>query len=320
MKTYENIELYNGDCLDIMKQIPTGSVDLVLTDPPYGTIKGLNDRVEWDVIVPIKPMFEEISRVLRKNGRCILFSQEPLTSSLICNQIVHLPFSYRAVWVKNKTGNAMSCKSAMVNMFEDICVFQNKCPNRENSEAAVKFQSCVGKYGKNHIAELMFKEGRYKNLSSAKKNLSKKLINDYSEKDYDNFFDRKMLTFLSQHIDLGFSIDWYIDKAEEYKRKYAPTFNLQGAKIKLNVLSYRKDTERYHPTQKPVKLLEDLILTFSKEGDTVLDFTMGSGSTGVACMNTNRKFTGIELDENYYNIAEKRINEAMQNIQPSLFD
>lgn len=101
---------------------------------------------------------------------------------------------------------------------------------------------------------------------------------------------------------------------DEYAKKYASVFNLwQGGKSKSNVLEYAKDNDGYHPTQKPVKMLEDLIQTYSNEGNTVLDFTMGSGSTGVACINTNRNFIGIELDKGYFDIAEKRINEA-QNI------
>ena len=98
---------------------------------------------------------------------------------------------------------------------------------------------------------------------------------------------------------------------DELKEKTMPVFNLwQGGKSKSNVLEYKKDNDGYHPTQKPVALLEDLIQTYSNEGNTVLDFTMGSGSTGVACVNTNRNFIGIELDEGYFNIAKKRIEEA----------
>jgi site-specific DNA-methyltransferase (adenine-specific) len=92
-------------------------------------------------------------------------------------------------------------------------------------------------------------------------------------------------------------------------KKYDSTFNLwEGKKYKSNILKYKKDYDGYHPTQKPVLLLEDLIKTFSNEGDLVVDLTMGSGSTGVACKNTNRSFIGIEKDENYFKIAEQRIN------------
>ena len=127
------------------------------------------------------------------------------------------------------------------------------------------------------------------------------------------FLMKKLLLFLADKIDLGFSPDWYLSKVKEYKKKYAMTFNLwQGGKSKSNVLEYSKDNDGYHPTQKPVKLLEDLIQTYSNEGNTVLDFTMGSGSTGVACINTNRNFIGIELDNTYFEIAKKRIDEATE--------
>ena len=192
-----------------------------------------------------------------------------------------------------------------------LLIFQNKCPNKENCEATIAFQKVIDKYGFYEIADLMFQEGRYKDIASARKNLSKKRVNDFSEKDYDNFLDEKMLLFLASKIELGFSPDWYLSKAKEYKKKYAMTFNFwQGGKSKSNVLEYSKDNDGYHPTQKPVALLEDLIQTYSNEENTVLDFTMGSGSTGVACVNTGRRFIGIELDPGYFAIAKKRITEA----------
>ena len=172
----------------------------------------------------------------------------------------------------------------------------------------------IDKYGFYKIADLMYQEGRYKDVASARKNLSKKRVNDFTEHDYDNFLDEKMLLFLADKIDLGFSPDWYLKKAKKYKKKYATTFNLwQGGKSKSNVLEYAKDNDGFHPTQKPVALLEDLVQTYSNEGDTVLDFTMGSGSTGVACVNTNRRFIGIELDDKYFEIAKQRINAAIRD-------
>jgi len=100
---------------------------------------------------------------------------------------------------------------------------------------------------------------------------------------------------------------------EQTNKRYSSTFNLwEGNKYKSNILKYKKDYDGYHPTQKPVSLLEDLVKTFSNEGDLVVDLTMGSGSTGVACVNTNRKFIGIELDEGYYNIAQDRIKNHEQ--------
>lgn len=192
------ISLWQGDCLELMKNIPDGSVDLVLTDPPYGTMKGIDDKHDWDCIIPTKTMFYQISRVLRQNGKAILFSQQPYTTTLIKNSIVHLPYCYTAIWLKNNTGNVLSCKKAMVSYYEDICIFQNKCPNKENSAATIAFDMVLKRYGFCKIADIMFKEGRYKNIASARKNLSKKTVNDFSEKDYDNFFDKKNALFFSQ--------------------------------------------------------------------------------------------------------------------------
>lgn len=305
------IELKNGDCLELMKQIPDGSIDLVVTDPPYGTLRGIDDKHDWDIVLSAEKMFCELSRIVRQNGKVILFSQEPYTSHLVSNATVSLPFCYRAIWRKDNFGNARMTKKAMVSLYEDILVFQNKCPNKENCEATIAFQRVIDRIGFYELADIMFQEGRYKDVASARKNLSKKRMNDFSEKDYDNFLDEAMLLFLGDKIELGFSSDWYIAKVKEYKQKYAPVFNLwQGGKSKSNVLEYKKDKDGFHPTQKPVALLEDLIQTFSNPCDVVLDFTMGSGSTGVACVNTGRQFIGIELDPGYFEIAEKRINEA----------
>jgi site-specific DNA-methyltransferase (adenine-specific) len=230
---------------------------------------------------------------------------------LINNAIVSLPFCYRAIWKKDSFGNGRMAKKAMVSLYEDILIFQNKCPNKEDCEATMAVEKLISKYGFYEISDLMLTEGRYKTVSSARNNLTKKRMSCFQENCYDNFFDEKMLLFLADKIDLGFSIDWYLQKVKEYKQKNAMTFNLwQGGKSKSNVLEYKKDNDGYHPTQKPVALLEDLIQTYSNEGNTVLDFTMGSGSTGVACVNTNRHFVGIELDEGYFNIAKKRIEEA----------
>ena len=303
------IQLYNGDCLELMKNIPDGSVDLVLTDPPYGTMKGAplsgwisrGDCAEWDLTLDMQRMFEEISRVLRQNGKAILFSQEPYTSKLITSAIPSLPFAYRGIWYKNISGNSLMAKSAMVSRYEDICIF-TKPHDAENTNELRKYFVKVVEFcgGKKPIIE---KIGGKADHTTRTKSSQFALC---TEKTYNEFISvfgiDKMNGFLP-----------YSELAR-LNEKYTSTFNLwQGGKSKSNVLEYAKDNDGYHPTQKPVKLLEDLIQTYSNEGDTVLDFTCGSGSCGVACVNTNRNFIGIELDEGYFDIAEKRINEA-QNI------
>ena len=301
------IQLYNGDCLELMKDIPDGSVDLVLTDPPYGTMKGIDDKHDWDTILDTQTMFAEISRVLRQNGKAILFSQEPYTSHIVQNAIVSLPFCYRAIWLKNSSGNCRMAKSAMISLYEDICIFSKPYDPELKNELRQYFQEEKKKSGLtlnelNNIMGYPSKGGGY--------------ASHY-------FTNGTQFALPTEKHYLALQKTGYFKKPYEEIRylfaKYQPTFNLwQGGKSKSNVLEYAKDNDGYHPTQKPVKLLEDLIRTYSNEGNIVLDFTMGSGSTGVACINTNRDFIGIELDENYFNIAKKRIEEAKECLTQKL--
>ena len=293
-----NYQLWQGDCLELMKNIPDGSVDLVLTDPPYGTMKGAaldgweKQTTEWDAAIdPIK-IFEQISRILRPNGKAVLFSQEPYTSQLITSAIPSLPFAYRAMWYKNVHANALSAKSAMVSRYEDVCVFTCSKGGGEAFEYMVAELEKSGLSVKdiNKLIETRGMAGHYFAKSSqfalpTKAKYEKLQTTGFWQRPYDKL-----------------------------KEKTMSVFNLwQGGKSKSNVLEYKKDNDGYHPTQKPVALLEDLIQTYSNEGNTILDFTMGSGSTGVACVNTNRRFIGIELDEGYFEIAKKRIAEACAN-------
>ena len=298
-----NVELKQGDCLELMKNIPDGSVDLVLTDPPYGTVKGMpidgwkrkEDCAEWDSTIDTEAMFTEISRVLRQNGKAVLFSQEPYTSRLITSAIPSLPFAYRAIWYKNVHANALIAKTAMVNRFEDICIF-TKPHDAENTNELREYFCRVVDFcgGKKAIVD---KIGGKADHATRVKSSQFSLCTEQTYNEIVSVFG----------ID---KMDGFLPYAElsRLNGKYTATFNLwQGGNSKSNVLEYKKDNDGYHPTQKPVALLEDLIQTYSNEGDTVLDFTMGSGSTGVACVNTNRNFIGIELDENYFKIAKERI-------------
>jgi site-specific DNA-methyltransferase (adenine-specific) len=317
-----------------MKNIPDGSVDLVLTDPPYGTVKNLGKGeiakqngyrdYGWDETIDTEKMFQEISRVLRPNGKAILFSQEPYTSHLITSQIPSLPFSYRAVWVKNVFGNKFTCNKAMVNKFEDVCLFTKPCPkfdfvgNNPNRIYFKKVLEYIGFKSCKQVNEVLgHRKAEHCFYVTGKGNGSTQ-FSICTEQVYNELIDvfgiDKMQGFI-EYSELKPIQEEYQEKnRNNIAEKYPSVFNLwQGGKSKSNVLEYAKDNDGYHPTQKPVKLLEDLIQTYSNEGNTVLDFTMGSGSTGVACINTNRNFIGIELDKGYFDIAEKRINEA-QNI------
>ena len=222
-------------------------------------------------------------------------------------------FCYKGIWLKNCSGNNMSAKTAMASWFEDFCVFTNKETHGGLHTVTGKITDLVMSIGFEKFAEIMMGEGRYKNLSSAKIATHKKIHID-GWNDYDsNPFDEKMYRYLETQIEMPYTFDEYFSIVAEYKEKTKSVFNLwAGGKTKPNVLKYAKDNDGFHPTQKPVALLEDLIKTYSNAGDTVLDFTMGSGSTGVACVNTGRNFIGIELDSGYFQIAQRRIEEAQE--------
>ena len=303
------VDLRLGDCLELMKNIPDGSVDLVLTDPPYGTMKGIDDKHDWDTTIDTEKMFSEISRVLRQNGKAVLFSQEPYTSRLITSAIPSLPFAYRAMWYKNVSGNSLMAKSAMVSRYEDICIFTKPHDAECTNELRDYFKRVLEFIGAKSCKEINARLGHRKAehcfyvTGNGKGSTQFSLCTEQTYNEIVSVFGiDKMDGFLS-----------YAELAR-LNEKYTATFNLwQGGKSKSNVLEYKKDNDGYHPTQKPVALLEDLIQTYSNEGDTVLDFTMGSGSTGVACVNTNRRFIGIELDDKYFEIAKQRINAAIRD-------
>ena len=302
------IDLRCGDCLELMKEIPDGSVDLVLTDPPYGTMKGIDDKHDWDVVLPTEEMFAELSRILRPNGKAILFAQEPYTSTLVKSAIPSLPFLYRAMWYKNTAGNILGAKSAMVNRFEDICIF-SKIVREETDSHPLRlvFEKELEKSGKTkrEAIDLLGSTASHYFTSGIQFRLPTE----------ENFRLLKENGFISLDFEYCRKIneDFLNKRYSKIKEETPSVFNLwQGGKSKSNVLEYKKDNDGYHPTQKPVALLEDLIQTYSNVGNTVLDFTMGSGSTGVACVNTGRNFIGIELDEGYFQIAKERIENCQK--------
>ena len=314
MENIEKCELWQGDCLELMKDIPSGSVDLVLTDPPYGTMKGAeldgwkNQTTEWDTAIEPTKIFEQISRILRQNGKSILFSQEPYTSRLITSAIPSLPFAYRAIWYKNVHANALLAKSAMVSRYEDICIFTKPHDAECTNELRDYFKRVLEFIGAKSCKEINARLGHRKAehcfyvTGKGKGSTQFSLCTEQTYNEIISVFGIDKMSGFLPYRELA-----------RLNEKYTSTFNLwQGGKSKSNVLEYAKDNDGYHPTQKPVKLLEDLIQTYSNEGNTILDFTMGSGSTGVACINTKRQFIGIELDEGYFNIAKQRIDEAIK--------
>jgi len=305
------IELIQGDCLEEMKGIPDGSVDMVLTDPPYGTIKGIKlgswdeGTTDWDEIIDPAEMFNAVDRVLRMNGSLLLFAQEPFTSDLIKQkENGNIVFSYRLNWLKDIFANHLMCNKAPVNYIEDIVVFFKKYdtlnlhPLREYSKILFGF---IGKTPRELFADLGCGGcDHFTRIESIQFNLC-------TEKTYKQLIEKYNIDGESWFI----TYQILCEVNRKFNRRFNRRFNLApNKKYKSNVLEYKKDGVRFHNTQKPVALLEDLIKTYTNEGDTVLDFTMGSGTTGIACKNLNRDFIGIEKDAKYFKIAEERIRLA----------
>lgn len=302
------IQLLQGDCLIESNKIKDGSVDLILTDLPYGTVKdfgselinhGMKGKTEWDSVIDTESIFNIANRILRKNGKMILFAQQPFTTELIQKQISNLPFNYSMIWLKDHFANALTAKKAPLNYYEDVLVFSKTYdlegihPLRPYFKEVLKFtglnkKSIIDKVGQSADHCLRVESSQF---SLCTKSTYDKLISVFK-------------------IDQMIGFRSFEDISDENDNLNS-VFNLhEGNKYKSNVLQYKKDYNGFHPTQKPVLLLEDLIKTFSNEGDLLVDLTMGSGSTGVACVNTKRNFIGIEMDKKYFDIAVNRIDNA----------
>ncbi|EGU3667597.1 site-specific DNA-methyltransferase [Salmonella enterica] len=312
-----NCRLYHGDCLNIMPTLQPGSVDLILCDPPYGTIKGAelkswnNDTTQWDDAIEPAALFAACERVLRVNGMLILFAREPYTSRLITNAHNNAPFSYRLVWKKEGFGIGLNARKAPVSYFEDVLVFS------KIARYDPKFDHPLREYAR-QITTFAGVTATQVNKALGHRKAEHFLGHDATQfgiptcDTYNQLIATYNLTampgFLTYEEMKAMHENW------RNNRQLPPrVFNLPpGKRHKSNILEYARDRERYHPTQKPVALLEDLIQTYSNPGDTVLDFTAGSGSTGVACLNTGRRFIGIEKDKRYFDIAAARIEKSGQ--------
>lgn len=239
------IKLMHGDCLELMDEVPSGSVDMILTDPPYGTT-----ACKWDSVIPLDKMWEQLKRVIKKNGAIVLFGAEPFSSTL---RISNKDYKYDWIWEKNTGTNFLHAKRMPIRFTENIHVF---------------IEGSSWYYPQKTIGHAPTNSGVGRNTG-----------NVYSGNSKVNYKGGDTTRFPKNII--------------EFK----------------SVNNYK----RIHPTEKPVDLMEYLIKTYTNESETVVDFTMGSGTTGVACINTNRKFIGIEKDEGYFKIAEDRINEALKS-------
>ena len=306
-----DIKLLHGDCLIESENIPSGSVDLILTDLPYGTVKGISGnesvnhgmvgKTEWDVAIIPAQVYDIANRVLRMNGKLVLFSQEPYTTRLITEAIPNVPFSYRMVWEKDHFANSLIAKKAPVSYYEDILVFSKTHDTDGIHPLRDYFKKILDYIGETR-SKIIKTIGQRADHTFRTNSTQYSLCTEST-------YDALITQYGIDRMDGFIPYEELVEIDRKTKDEHFPSvFNLwEGNKYKSNILKYKKDYNGYHPTQKPVLLLEDLVKTFSNEGDLVVDLTMGSGSTGVACKNTGRNFIGIELDDEYFGIAKERI-------------
>ena len=247
--------LMHGDCLERMKDIESGSVDMVLTDPPYGST-----ACKWDSIIPLEPMWEQLKRVIKPNGAIVMTASQPFTSILIGSNIES--FKYEWIWEKSKASNFLQARYMPLKAHENVLVFCYK-----------------GKPTFNH----QWTYGEAYNAQDRVRGTKK-----------------------------GSNTGVYNDVPNPKRREVRTDGRRNPRTVQYFKTSESEPLKGLHPTQKPVALMEYLIKTYTNEGETVLDFTMGSGTTGVACSNLNRVFIGIEKDLDYFNIAKQRIEAATE--------
>ena len=313
--------LYNEDCLEGMKRIPAESIDAIICDLPYGTMVrssygSMEEQFkafrEWDYAIPTEPLFEQYERVLRRGGVCVLFSAEPYTSHLRTFKAKNMDFVYPMIWKKDSPGNAFHAKDAPIGYYEDINVFKKSnpivrdmnSPLREYVRKLIEFTGKTGtKIKEDMIAWGIAAPNSYRDFFSPNAEWLFKLCQEYQ---YNIIIERYGIDKME-----GFK------SYEECKRLWDESnigklgdnvFNVPEGQTHLsNVLEFSKDTDGFHPTQKPVALIRRLVLTYTNEGDTVLDNCMGSGTTAIACIKERRHFIGFELSKEYFDKAVRRI-------------
>ena len=239
------MNLMLGDCLERMKEIPSGSVDMILADPPYGTT-----ACKWDSVIPLDKMWEQLKRIIKPNGAIVMTASQPFTTILIASNIAD--FRHNLVWDKVSPTGHLNAKKKPLLRHEDVVLFS-------------KAKHGVFTYNP------QMRKGAYRNKSP--------------KRSTDGVVGRCYGTV--KHTQDNFNDDYYPTSVYE--------------------LSTANRLEKLHPTQKPVALMEYLIKTYTNEGETVLDFCIGSGTTGLAAKNLNRKFIGIEKDAGYFEIAKQRL-------------
>ena len=254
----DKYSLLFGNCLERMKEIPDGSVDLILTDPPYGTT-----ACKWDSVIPFEPMWNELKRIIKPNGAIVLFGSEPFSSHLRMSNIKQ--YKYDWVWEKSRALGFTNAKNKPMNKHECISVFSSgTCANGSNNKMPYHPQGLEP----------------FNKIVNGDKSCKADGGNGHK-------FARK-----------------------SHKKEHLQEFTNYPTQI----LKFNNEGSTVHPTQKPVALLEYLIKTYTQEGETVLDFTAGSMSTAIACVNTNRKGIMIEKDEHYFKVGSDRVAQALQEM------
>jgi site-specific DNA-methyltransferase (adenine-specific) len=270
-----NIDLMKGNCLDLMKNIPDNSVDLICCDLPYGTTdihggkKSKNRFLDWDNVIPLEELWVEYKRIIKDKGVVCLNADQPFTSKIIMSNLEW--FRYEWVWKKNITTGFLLANYRPMKQTEDIIIFSSAGA----SASAAKGGNCMTYNPQGLIEKIVQKKNN-------KKRLGKFLLNE-------EFMGKNNMLLGDKE---------YTQKSTNYPKE---------------IIEFDMDRDTIHPTQKPVALIEYLVKTYSNEGETVLDNCMGSGTTGVACIRSNRNFIGIEMDDNYFELAKERIKKEKDN-------
>jgi len=244
----EKNNIYQGDCLELMKLIDDKSIDLICTDHPYGST-----RNKWDIIIPFELLWEQYERIIKDNGAIVLFANGMFTTKMMLSN--EKMWRYNIIWQKTTATGHLNSKKMPLRSHEDICIFYKKPPTYNPQKTF----------------------GHERKVSTAKHKRNSKQTTNYGE----------------------YGLTSY-DSTERYP-KSVWTFATDKQKSAL------------HPTQKPILLIEELIKTFSNEGDLVLDSCAGSSTTAIASINTGRDWIMMEKETEYYDKSIIRIKEHIEN-------
>lgn len=309
------IDLINDNCLEAMKMLPDGSVDLICCDLPYGTT-----ACAWDIIIPFDKLWEQYKRLIKDKGVIILFGSEPFSSLLRTSNLQW--YKYDWIWEKNNAGNFQLVNYQPLKIHETISVFCNETPNMQFAEIMKENMQRLGLKQIDVSRLELSRTGGMTGWVTNKLNGSQLPTEQQWDKMCNLFgIENKYAEILRCVKYPTYNLE--LEETElvlSNKNKGGNLGHLSSESKRENYLQtktgYPKSILRFdrenglHPTQKPLPLLEYLVSTYSNENETILDNCMGSGTCGVACKKLNRNFIGIEMDDKYFKKAEKRINET----------